>query len=326
VQLGQYPLPRFTVAHLSDVHLLANGVRQYGVVDPEAGLALALDRLRRVDPVPDALVFTGDLADKGEPAAYRRLREMVEPVAQSMGAELIWVMGNHDERADYARELFDSDDDGLQDRVYDVRGLRIIALDTSVPGYHHGELDPEQLAWLRDVLATPAAHGTVLAMHHPPIPVPMMEASALIELYDQQALAAVLEGSDVRCILGGHFHYSTYSTFAGIPVSVASASCYTADPAPLERFVSGVDGHQSFSMAHLYDDRVVHTVVPLADVAEVTGYPSDVRAQVEALTAEERREMLSKKDSAFNEQYENHSRIGPAEISRPSVGARGPDV
>ena len=322
MQLGQYPLPRFTVAHLSDVHLLANGVLQYGVVDPEAGLRLALDRLRRVDPVPDALVFTGDLTDKGEPAAYRRLRELVEPVAQSMGAELIWVMGNHDERADYARELLDSEDDGLQDRVYDVRGLRIIALDTSVPGYHHGELDPEQLEWLRDVLATPAEHGTLLAMHHPPIPVPMMEASALIELYDQQALAPVLEGSDVRCILGGHFHYSSYSTFAGVPVSVASASCYTADPAPLERFVSGVDGHQSFSMAHLYEDRVVHTVVPLADVTEVTGYPSDVRAQVVALTAEERREMLSRKDSEFNAAGEDHARLGPAEISRPSAGAR----
>jgi Icc protein len=307
VQLGQYPSPRFTVAHLSDVHLLADGVRQYGVVNPEDGLELALDRLRRVDPAPDALVFTGDLADKAEPAAYARLRELVEPAAEALGAQVIWVMGNHDERADYARGLFDSEDDGLQDRVYDVRGLRVIALDTSVPGYHHGELDPEQLDWLRDVLATPAEHGTLLAMHHPPIPVPMMEAAALIELYDQAALAPVLEGSDVRCILGGHFHYSSYSTFAGIPVSVASASCYTSDPAPLERFVSGVDGHQSFTMAHLYDDRVVQTVVPLADVPEVSGYASDVRAQVEALSAEERREFLSRKDSDFNTRNEDHS-------------------
>jgi 3',5'-cyclic AMP phosphodiesterase CpdA len=307
VQLGQYPSPRFTVAHLSDVHLLADGVRQYGVVNPEDGLELALGRLRRVDPAPDALVFTGDLADKAEPAAYARLRELVEPAAEALGAQVIWVMGNHDERADYARGLFDSEDDGLQDRVYDVRGLRVIALDTSVPGYHHGELDPEQLDWLRDVLATPAEHGTLLAMHHPPIPVPMMEAAALIELYDQAALAPVLEGSDVRCILGGHFHYSSYSTFAGIPVSVASASCYTSDPAPLERFVSGVDGHQSFTMAHLYDDRVVQTVVPLADVPEVSGYASDVRAQVEALSAEERREFLSRKDSDFNTRNEDHS-------------------
>ena len=307
MQYGQYPAPRFTVAHLSDVHLLAHGVRQYGVVEPEDGLRLAIDRLRRLQRTPDALVFTGDLADKAEPEAYARLRELVEPVAAEIGAQVVWVMGNHDERAPFARGLFDTDDDGPQDRVHDVGGLRIVALDTSVAEYHHGELDADQLGWLREVLSTPAEHGTVLAMHHPPIPVPMLEIAAVIELHDQGALAEALEGSDVRCILGGHFHYSSYSTFAGIPVSVASAGCYTTDPAPLDRFISGVNGHQSFTMAHVYDDRVVHTVVPLADAPEVSGYPSDVREQVELLSAEERREILSRKDSFFNTGLEDHS-------------------
>ena len=75
---------------------------QYGAIDTEAGLRLALDRLAAVDPPPQALVFTGDLADKAEPAAYARLREIVEPAAAAMGAEVVWVMGNHDERADYS--------------------------------------------------------------------------------------------------------------------------------------------------------------------------------------------------------------------------------
>jgi 3',5'-cyclic AMP phosphodiesterase CpdA len=307
VQYGQYPAPRFTIAHLSDVHLLAHGVRQYGVVEPEDGLRLAIERLRRLQRTPDALVFTGDLADKAEPEAYARLRELVEPVAAELGAQVVWVMGNHDERAPFAKGLFDTDDDGPQDRVHDLGGLRIVALDTSVADYHHGELDADQLAWLRDVLSTSAQHGTLLAMHHPPIPVPMLEIAAVIELHDQAALAQALEGSDVRCILGGHFHYSSYSTFAGIPVSVASAGCYTTDPAPLDRFISGVDGHQSFTMVHVYDDRVVHTVVPLADAPEVSGYPSDVREQVELLSAEERREILSRKDSFFNAGFEDHS-------------------
>jgi len=297
VQFGQYPAPRHVVAHLSDPHLLAGGVRQYGVVDTEAGLRLALARLRHMEPAPQALVFTGDLADEAEPAAYARLRAIVEPAAAAMGAEVVWVMGNHDERAPYARALFDEDSDTTQDRVHDVAGLRIVSLDTSVPGYHHGELTDEQLAWLADVLATPAPHGTLLALHHPPIPVPMMPAADLIELLDQQRLADVLTGTDVRCILSGHLHYSTYSVFAGIPVSVASASCYTSDPAPLDRFISGVDGHQAFTMVHVYDDRIVHTVVPLAPAPEVSGFPSDVRAQVVALSPAERRELLSRKDS-----------------------------
>ena len=311
MQYGQYPSPRFTVAHLSDVHLLGPGVRQYGVVDTYARLELVLERLQRLERTPDVMVFTGDLADRGEPEAYARLRQLVEPVAAGLGAQLVWVMGNHDERAPYARGLYDTDDDGPQDRVHDVRGLRIVALDTSVPGYHHGELGADQLDWLRDVLSTPAEHGTLLAMHHPPIPVPMVEVAASIELHDQGALAATVAGSDVRCILGGHFHYSSYSTLGGIPVSVASASCYTTDPAPLERFISGVDGHQSFTMAHVYDDRVVHTVVPIAEAPEVSGYPSDIRAQVEALSTEERHDILARKDSAFNVDWEDHSTREP---------------
>ena len=90
------------VAHFSDPHLLADGKRQYGAVDPEPYLRLALERLERLDPPPQALVFTGDLADKAEPAAYARLRELVEPAAERFGAQVVWVMGNHDERTPYA--------------------------------------------------------------------------------------------------------------------------------------------------------------------------------------------------------------------------------
>lgn len=149
-------------------------------------------------------------------------------------------------------------------------------------------------------------------MHHPPVPLPMLPGAEIIELADQDRLAAVLEGTDVRAILAGHLHFSTHSTFAGIPVSVASSSCYTSDPAPVGRFVSGVDGHQAISMVHVYADRVVHTTVPLWQAPEVSGYPSDVTAQLAALTAEERRELLSRKDSVFNAGHESHEPPAPA--------------
>ncbi len=299
IQYGQYPHPGHAIAHISDPHLLAGDVRQYGAIDTADHLRAALARLAHLDPAPQALVFTGDLADKAEPAAYALLREIVEPVAAELGAEVVWTMGNHDERAEFAAGLYDEDGDGPQDRVHDIAGLRIVALDTSVPGYHHGELTGDQLAWLAEVLATPAPHGTLLALHHAPIPVPMTPAAAIIELLDQDRLADIIAGTDVRGILGGHFHFTSYSTFAGVPVSIASATCYTSDPAPDRRFISGVDGHQAFTMLHVYDDRIVHSIVPVAPAPEVSGFPSDVAQQVEALTADERRDILSRKDSPF---------------------------
>jgi len=297
--LGQYPDPTHVVAHLSDPHLLA-GSLQYDAIDTVARLEAALERLARVPTPPQALVFTGDLADTGEPAAYRRLREVVEPAAAAFGAEVVWVMGNHDDRASYSRELFGAESEAPQDRVHDVAGLRIVALDTSVPGWHHGELSDEQLDWLADVTAEPAPHGTLLAMHHPPIPVPMLRLAELIELHDQSRLADVLDGSDVRGILGGHFHFTSWSTFAGIPVSVASATCYTSELAPDQRLLSGVDGHQSFTMLHLYDDQVVHSVVPATDAAEVSGYGLEMLEPFRELTPEQRFDMVSRKDSPLN--------------------------
>jgi 3',5'-cyclic AMP phosphodiesterase CpdA len=307
VQYGQFPPPRFTVAHLSDVHILSPGRKQYDAIVPEMGLRKVLDRLSRLPLVPDALVFTGDLADKAEPSAYSTLRGLVEPFAEEIGAQVVWVMGNHDERAAYAKGLFDRDLSDLddvavpaQDAVYDVRGLRIVSLDTSVPRYHHGDLSDEQLDWLAGVLSAPAAHGTLLALHHPPIPVPMIPQAAVIELHGMDRLAAVVEGSDVRMVMGGHYHYSTYSTFAGVPVSVASASCYTTDVAPKERLISGVDGHQAFTMSHVYDDRIVNTVVPLAEAPEVSGFGLEMLPLIDALTPEERLDQISRKDSEFN--------------------------
>jgi 3',5'-cyclic AMP phosphodiesterase CpdA len=301
MRLGQYPPAGHVLAHISDTHLLGEGRALYGKVPVEQRLASLLARLEACPIVPDALVFTGDLTDLGEADAYRRLRAVVDPVATRLGAEVVWVMGNHDERAAYASLLFDEGEtDAPQDRVHDVRGLRVISLDTTVPGYHHGEITSSQLEWLTRVLSTPARHGSILAMHHPPVPTPL-EVMAVLELHDQPALAEVLRGSDVRLILGGHLHYSTHSLFAGIPVSVAAATCYTLDlGANAERILSGVDGGQSFDFVHVYDEQVVTSTVPAPAFTEVTGFSSSYRPMIEAMTSNERREQLSNKTSPLN--------------------------
>lgn len=301
VQMGQYPPAGHVLVHISDTHLLGGGRALYGKVPVEQRLVEALRRIEAGPVKPDALVFTGDLTDLGEPDAYRRLRAAVEPVAQRMGAELIWVMGNHDERAPYASLLFDEPEtDAPQDRVHDIGGLRVISLDTTVPGYHHGELTRAQLDWLAGVLATPAPHGTIVAVHHPPVPTPL-EVMAVLELHDQPALAEVLRGTDVRLILGGHLHYSTHSTFAGIPVSVAAATCYTLDlGADAARLLSGVDGGQSFDYVHVYADQIVTSTIPATDFPEVTGFSVDYRPMIENMPPDVRHEQLSSKTSPLN--------------------------
>jgi hypothetical protein len=86
----------------------------------------------------------------------------------------------------------------------------------------------------------------------------------LVELREQRELAEVIQGSDVRGILAGHLHFSTSGMFAGVPVSVASATCYTQDLTGEARATRPQDGAQSYNLVHVYEDTVLHSVVPVA--------------------------------------------------------------
>ena len=307
-QFGQYAAPSHVIAHLSDTHFLAADARGdpralYGSIDTHRNLRRALEQLERSETNPAAIVFTGDLADLGEHDAYRNLRQIVEPAADRMGSTVIWVMGNHDERLRFATDLYDEPpgtdaSPRPQDRVHDIGGLRIIAFDSTVPGYHHGDMTPQQLDWLANELDTPAIHGTLLALHHPPIPTPI-DLMALLELRGQARLAEVIRGTDVRGILAGHLHYATHSSFAGVPVSVAAATCYTMDLSAPDRSLSGIDGGQSFNLIQVYEDQVVHSVVPMGDYPVVSGFSSDFVEKMAALSPQQRLEIFSNKASTI---------------------------
>jgi 3',5'-cyclic AMP phosphodiesterase CpdA len=296
------PRPTHVIAHISDTHLLGGQRKLFSAVDVKKNLTTVLDRLTAGDQKIDALVFTGDLADVAEVEAYEWIRDAVEPVAKKLGATLIWVMGNHDEREPFETVLFGEVSTGSpRDRVYDVNGLRIIALDSSVPGYHHGDLEDSQIAWLAEQLSTPAEHGTVLALHHPPIR-SHNELVRMIELNNQDKLADAVRGTDVRSILGGHLHYSTFGLFEGIPVAVASATCYTVDMGmDKETLLSAVDGGQSIQLVHVYGDTVVHSIVPVEQYSEIAAYPASLRALAATMSEEQLIEMVSNKNSDFNQ-------------------------
>ena len=209
-------------------------------------------------------MFTGDLADRGEPDAYDRIRRIVDPVAGRLGAQVIWVMGNHDDRSAFRRGLLGEASGSTRpvDRVDDVNGLRVITLDSTVPGPITARSTPAQLDWLAEELSIAAPHGTILAMHHPPVP-SVLDLAVSVELRDQAGLAEVIEGSDIRSIIAGHLHYSSTATFAGVPVSVASASCYTQDLNVPVGGTRGRDGARAFNLVHVYPTTVLHSVVPL---------------------------------------------------------------
>lgn len=292
---GRHDPASHVIIHVSDPHFLAGGARLGGRYDVESNFARTLEAIRAVHPHPSAIVITGDLADLGEPDAYRRLRRAVEPVAQELGTTVVWVAGNHDERPALREGLLDLP--ATEEPVtgeWDLDGLRLIALDTSVPGWHHGDLDPGQLSWLAEILKQPAPHGTLLAMHHPPLPshLPLFD---ILELRRQDELAEVIRDTDVRGILAGHLHYSSHGTFAGVPVSVSSATCYTMNLARPAADVNGMDAAQAFQIVHVRPETITHTVVPVTDAPTGDHFSMAWLERMARLSPEERLEAFSRK-------------------------------
>ncbi len=295
MQFGRHAPAQRVIVHISDTHLLAGNRPLGGRYDTAGNLSATLAAVERTGIRPDAIVFTGDLTDLGEPDAYAALRAEVEPFAARLGAPVVWVAGNHDERPALREGLLDAAPSSEPvTGVWDLGGLRLVALDSTVPGWHHGDLDAAQLDWLRDVLATPAPLGTILALHHPPLPshIPFFD---ILELQHQDDLAAAIAGSDVRAILAGHLHYSTSGTFHGIPVSVASATCYTMNLQRPPQEVNGMDAGQSFQLVHIYEDTITHAVVPVGEAETADVFSAEWTRRMAALSPAERLEAFSRK-------------------------------
>ncbi len=221
-------MTRYLIVQISDVHLTSDGPLRPGVHPREnlvAGLALlAASGLR-----PDFLLLTGDLADVGEASCYRDLAAIVGPAAEDVGAAVVYLPGNHDRRPAFARELLGRDTGTAPiNQVHWRGGLRVVSVDSVVPGEEHGFLAEETLDFLRTTLEPPAPDGTVLAVHHPPIPSPI-ELMSRIRLRNADRLAEAIAGTDVRMVLCGHNHHEGSGVIGATPVWVAPATAYRLD-------------------------------------------------------------------------------------------------
>ncbi|GAB7080496.1 phosphodiesterase [Megalodesulfovibrio paquesii] len=162
----------FLIAHISDLHIKLPGRLAYGRVDIAAGLVQCLETLARLPQQPDAVLLTGDLTDFGRPEEYDHLLELLTATPLPMYP----VPGNHDQRAALAaafarhgRPLPVSPESEFLQYSCDIGPLRLLALDTLIPGAAAGGLCPARLAWLARELARTPRRPTVLAMHHPPM-------------------------------------------------------------------------------------------------------------------------------------------------------------
>jgi len=202
------------VAQISDLHVRPAGQRYKNAVDSNRMFADAVAHLNRLDPRPDLVLITGDLVDEGQEAEYDSLRALLA----KLELPCLLMPGNHDDREVLARSFPDHaylPAHGPKHFVIDRPPLRIVALDTTVPGDHHGEVDDAGLAWLEATLAAAQGAPTLVLMHHPPIVSGIPYLDKYMCRRPERIADVIGRFGNVERVLCGHVHRPILRRWAG---------------------------------------------------------------------------------------------------------------
>jgi 3',5'-cyclic AMP phosphodiesterase CpdA len=222
------------IAQITDLHAVADGHLAMGAVNTNAALEAAVARLNALEPPPDLVVVTGDLVDDGSVAGSRAAARRLSALA----APFVVLPGNHDDRAAlrtaFPEHGYLPPGDGPLHYTIEDRPVRLVALDTTIPGDSAGALDEAALAWVDDTLSAAPERPTMLAMHHPPFPVGI-DFMDRIGCAGGDAFAAVVaRHPQVLRVICGHVHRPISLGFAGTVASIAPSTAHQI-PLALDR-------------------------------------------------------------------------------------------
>ena len=209
---------------MSDLHLMPKGELSM-TLDTGARLEEAVNAVVERYADADFCILAGDLADLGQPQAYEHLKAIIARLPIPVHITL----GNHDRRPAFL-DIFGNDfaaaETGKVDKVIDIKGYRVILLDSSEPGRVDGVLEGVQLDWLRARLAEALDRPVIVVLHH--------NANALhirsddIRILEPAAFIAVLKTHpDIRQVIAGHVHITSTASWHGLPFTTLAGGHYS---------------------------------------------------------------------------------------------------
>ncbi|MDQ0471913.1 phosphodiesterase [Labrys wisconsinensis] len=204
------------IAHLTDLHVRPSGQPAYRVSETTMFTRRAVDAVRALPSRPDCLIISGDLTDCGLVEEYQLLKGLLD----RLDMPVYLIPGNHDRRENLTDVFagYPGIAPGAQRVRYAVEDhpVRLIALDTVVPGASRGELDAQSLAWLDETLAARPHAPTIVFMHHPPFDCGIRHMDVIRLLDGAEAMEAIVaRHHQVERVLCGHHHRPIHRRWAG---------------------------------------------------------------------------------------------------------------
>ena len=260
------------LCQITDLHIKAERKLAYGRVDTAGMLERCVAAILRLAPAPNAVLITGDLVDRGSDAEYELLAQLIAPLSTQGNLPVYLVAGNHDER-EALRRNFPAHSYLRQwapfvQYAIDAHALRIVALDTVIPGQGGGLVCAERLDWLDRTLSQAPEQPTVILMHHPPFVTGIGHMDRVGLDHSDALEAVVLRHPQVERVMCGHLHRSIQARFGGTVASTCPSTAHQValdlgQPSP-DNFVMEPPGYQ----LHFWNGKqlVTHTAV-LGDFA-----------------------------------------------------------
>lgn len=241
------------IAQLSDIH--ADGSSK-----PLERLDKVLDWLRALEP--DALIISGDLAEAEHEKSYRAINKRLE----GMKTPFFVVPGNVDDHGEM-RAVFGERFGWESDQPLCVEGrigedVRVIGLDVTVAGAHHGDAAPV-LDWLGERLNSGGAPALIFMHQHPFFC--GVDNKDRNKCRSEEALSLVIgQASDVVYGLTcGHVHRPMFTRFADRPATMAP-SVARANRLDLDGKKADIVDPPGLLIHHLSETRLVTHVVSVS--------------------------------------------------------------
>ena len=207
------------IAQITDCHIVEAGTLFNGRVDTAQMLRDAVNHINGLSPIPDVVLATGDLVNNGLESEYTLLKEILD----NLQVPLLAIPGNHDDRAGlitaFDLEPLEERSSARLDLVDETWPVRLIGLDTTIPGEHGGEIVEDQMAWLNRTLNKRPKAPTLIFQHHPPFLTGIDWMDRVGLAYPEREAEVISRHPQIEGIVCGHIHRAVQTRFGGTVAS-----------------------------------------------------------------------------------------------------------
>ncbi|MFN3926571.1 MAG: phosphodiesterase [Pseudanabaenaceae cyanobacterium] len=250
------------IAQLTDIHLMAEPTQTLRGMNTQTSLTAVLTAIAALAPKPDLLLLTGDLANDGDISAYQRLQTAVS----SLAIPAYVLPGNHDLPAVLAEHLPNQFIHYIS--RLEINGWQILCLDSTVPDQIGGRLSADTLHWLKDTLTQPPHPPTLIAFHHPALPLGSKWLDEMSLENWQEFWQVCAPFPQVKLVVNGHAHQEYDGLYQGVRCLVTPSTCMQFLPKS-ETFALDPEGSPAFRLLELYPDGSCHTEVRYVSYQEI---------------------------------------------------------